>query len=779
MAPHRTRSSWTMLNPKSFFHTATLMGLVAVLSYLIAKLGVALVLRPQMLWPLWPGCAFLVAVLLLVPRKVWPILIAAGLTGFVVYDLQVGLTLRPIALLILGDTVEVLVAAVGLSYAFHGLPVLNSIKSLVRYSFFAVILAPLAAVFITTNAFGGDYWIRWRIGFFTEALALLTLTPAILTWVSTRRAWMRRSRAFYVEAAAQIATFSFLGYLAFIAPGPHTPALLYSLLPFLLWSALRFGVWGISTSMIVLAFVSIWGAVHGRGPFLESSPLHNVLSLQLFLSFAAATFMVLAALAEEQKQSERAFRESEKRFRLVADTAPALIWMSGTDKLCTYFNKPWLNFTGRSIALELGDGWAEGVHPEDLQRCVDTYTEAFERREQFRREYRLRRQDGEYRWVLDIGVPRFDEDRSFIGYIGCGVDVSERKHAEQALAKSEERFSKAFRQSPMILTLSTAKDNRYIDVNETFERVTGWHPDEVIGRTAFELGLWVEPTEGLEVMERILVEGSLRGVEARFCMKDGSIRTGEVSAELIELDGQPCALGVIADITERKNAEEALSTVSHRLIDAQEQERARIARELHDDIGQRLALLAVELDQIHQESPNFSEVRSRMGELHKQVSEIAIDIQTLSRELHSSKLEYLGLAAAVRGFCHDFGRQQQVEIDFKTHDLPALLPPDISLCLFRVLQEAVHNSVKHSGVRHIEVGLWGTLGEIHLTVSDSGAGFDSEPAKQTRGLGLVSMEERLKLLNGALSIQSQRNRGTTVHARIPYNSRNDSIRAAV
>jgi signal transduction histidine kinase len=132
----------------------------------------------------------------------------------------------------------------------------------------------------------------------------------------------------------------------------------------------------------------------------------------------------------------------------------------------------------------------------------------------------------------------------------------------------------------------------------------------------------------------------------------------------------------------------------------------------------------------------------------------------------------------MRGFCREFGEQQKVEIDFQTHDLPSPLSPDISLCFFRVLQEALHNSAKHSGVRHFEVRLWGTSNEIHLTVSDSGAGFDREAAKTSPGLGLISMEERLKLLNGTLSIDSQFKRGTTVHARVPLNSEGDSLLAA-
>jgi PAS domain S-box-containing protein len=136
----------------------------------------------------------------------------------------------------------------------------------------------------------------------------------------------------------------------------------------------------------------------------------------------------------QRREAERVVRESEARFRLVANAAPVMIWMSGVDKLCTYFNQPWLKFTGRSLEAELGNGWSEGVHPEDLTRCSETYIHAFDRREPFAMEYRLRRHDGEYRWILDQGVPRFNEGGSFAGYIGSCSDITERKLAEEALA---------------------------------------------------------------------------------------------------------------------------------------------------------------------------------------------------------------------------------------------------------------------------------------------------------------------------------------------------------
>jgi PAS domain S-box-containing protein len=224
------------------------------------------------------------------------------------------------------------------------------------------------------------------------------------------------------------------------------------------------------------------------------------------------------------------------------------------------------------------------------------------------------------------------------------------------------------------------------------------------------------------------------------------------------------AVVAFVDITQRKMSEAALASVSGKLIEAQEQERSRIARELHDDVGQRLALLAIELAQLQKGPAYSSEFPGRIGQLQKRTTEIAADIQSLSHELHSPRLQFLGIAAAMSGFCKEFGAQQKVEIDFETHDLPIPLSPDISLCFFRVLQEALHNAAKHSGTGHFEVRLWGTPDEIHLTVRDSGAGFDIREAKTGRGIGLISMEERLKILRGTLSIESQLQHGTTIHA---------------
>jgi signal transduction histidine kinase len=157
--------------------------------------------------------------------------------------------------------------------------------------------------------------------------------------------------------------------------------------------------------------------------------------------------------------------------------------------------------------------------------------------------------------------------------------------------------------------------------------------------------------------------------------------------------------------------------------------------------------------------------------------EISTSVQTMSHQLHSSKLEYLGLVNAIRSFCREFSEQQKMEIDFKSHDVPTLTT-ELSLSLFRVLQESLHNAAKHSQVKHFEVELWGNSGEIHLTVSDLGVGFDTETAMRGTGLGLTSMRERLRMFDGELSINSQLQRGTTIHACVPFTSSSDATRAA-
>jgi signal transduction histidine kinase len=221
----------------------------------------------------------------------------------------------------------------------------------------------------------------------------------------------------------------------------------------------------------------------------------------------------------------------------------------------------------------------------------------------------------------------------------------------------------------------------------------------------------------------------------------------------------------------RMMSEAALSSVHRKLIDAEERVHARIGKDLHDDIEQRLALLAVNVAQISPDRSNPpDEVSNLMDGIREEASRLAADIQVLAYELRPYKLEYLGIARVMQNFCRKFGEQHNVEIDFKSRDLPNALPLDGSLSLVRVLREALHNSAKHSGVGHFEVELFGASEAIHLAIHDSGVGFDPKAARKGSGLGLISMQERLKLVKGEFSIDSQPKTGTTIRAWVPLSN---------
>jgi PAS domain S-box-containing protein len=381
--------------------------------------------------------------------------------------------------------------------------------------------------------------------------------------------------------------------------------------------------------------------------FWERDRKYIIPAVMLIVAQAVLISGLLWQRARKRK-AEAVLRESEKRFRVMADTTPSLVWMCDPQGRITYLNERRIAFTGPDPDAGYGDTWTDYVHPDDLKNVLDSVAQALKARQPFSKEYRLRRSDGVYRWMLDVASPRVNGDGSFAGFIGSAIDVTDQKLAQQALEK-----------------------------------------------------------------------------------------------------------------------------VSGQLIEAQEKERSRIARELHDDICQRLALLSMELEQADRVSHQSPEaVKKNLEEIRNHCSEIAGDVQSLSHQLHSSKLEYLGAAAAIRGFCHEFSRQHEVSIEFSENNIPRHLPKDISLCLFRVTQEALHNAVKYSGVSEFRVELTATAEEIQLIVRDEGRGFDVEEAKKSGGLGLLSMQERVHLVHGSLCVESKPGTGTSVLAVVPLAAEN-------
>ncbi len=352
--------------------------------------------------------------------------------------------------------------------------------------------------------------------------------------------------------------------------------------------------------------------------------------------------------------------------------------------------------------------------------------------------------------------------------VSLQAEITERKRTEEALRESEERHRHLV-ESANDWVWEVDANVVYTYVGPQCRKILGYEAEEIIGKTPFDLMPPEEARRVAAVFASIAAERKpVRGLENINRHKDGHLVSLETNGvPVINREGEFLGYrGMDRDITERKQAEAALASVSRKLIEAQEQERTRIGRELHDDVNQRLAMLAVKLEQLRHSPSDFL---NRVQGLREEVSEISSDVQALSHEMHASKLEYLGAVAGMKSWCKEFGGRQRIEVDFRP-DVRSRVPSDIGLCLFRVLQEALHNAAKHSGVKRIEVQLHEELGEIHLTIRDSGKGFDIEAARDGRGLGLTSMQERVRLVNGTMTIQSKPMAGTTIHARVSLES---------
>ena len=533
--------------------------------YLGCKIGFALTLTPHPVSVLWPPNSILVAALLLTPPRIWGFVLLAAFPAHWAAQLQSHVPPLMILCWFISNSCEALIGA-GLTRYLVGGPIrFTTLRNVGVFCLCVVVIGPclssfLDAAFVVWNNWGEDtYRELIRIRLFSNALAALIVVPMVVTWATSGIQFLRTGRlSRYLEACALFVGLLLVSYAVLYKFGSGTDsALLFLPLPFLLWAAVRFGSLGASTAISAVSFLAIWSAAHGHGPFSGGPPEQDALSIQIFLIVLAIPLLFLATVIEERRTGDTVLIESESRFRVVADAAPVLIWMAGVDKLCTFFNKPWLEFTGRTIQQEMGNGWAEGVHPDDLQKCLEVYTQAFDARQPFVMQYRLRRNDGEYRWVSDQGVARHTAQGGFAGYIGSCVDVTELMRKEEALREFEERVILAAQaahlgvwemdpdtnevwMSDSARTLFQFDSETRLDHAALQDRV---HPeDRALRDSAIKRA--IETEREYEIEYRILLpDGNLRWIGGR-----GRCLTGE--------NGKGARLiGVSIDITPRKLAE--------------------------------------------------------------------------------------------------------------------------------------------------------------------------------------------------------------------------------
>jgi len=379
------------------------------------------------------------------------------------------------------------------------------------------------------------------------------------------------------------------------------------------------------------------------------------------LVILVGAIVALVVLLTRSVRAERAVRASEARVRLVADRAPVMIWTARPDTSLDFLNHTCVGFTGRPLEQLLNEGWLDSVHPEDLDRCLQTYGPAFEARKPFFMEYRVRHADGEYRWLLATGVPKYGADGSFAGYIGCDVDITERRNAEDRIRESQAALAQSHQET---------------------QHLAG------------------------------------------------------------------------------------------RLIEAQDTERARIARDLHDDVSQQLAGVSIAFSGLKQRLGGYGvseELQQELVDLQQQTLTLARNVRQLSHDLHPTVLRHLGLGKALASYCGELERSHGVVMRCGTDGEFASIGPEAGLCLYRIAQEALRNVVAHAGASRADVRLCRKDHQAEITITDDGHGFDLNDPERRHGLGLVSITERAKLAGGTVSIETGLNRGTHVRATIPVN----------
>ena len=349
----------------------------------------------------------------------------------------------------------------------------------------------------------------------------------------------------------------------------------------------------------------------------------------------------------EGQRTLDALRESESRFRTLAECVPVVVWMTDQNSSCTYISGYWREFTGRDPQKDLGYQWVEAIHPDDRDRVLRDFVEASRTEKPYRGEYRVKRADRQYGWLSDHGVAFFHADGTYAGHIGTCVDITAHKNRE---------------------------------------------------------------TTGYRVQDNLML--------------------------------------------------------------GQEAERKRVARELHDGVGQRIALLTMALREVEGLVPAASPaLQEKLRLVEDEVARIATDLHRLSHNLHPSTVAHLGLIPALRRLCTEFSDQMNIAVEFVAVGDCADMPEETALALFRVGQECLANVARHSQSRTANVFLIKRPAEIRLTIIDNGVGFDLSRVHSSPGLGLVSIHERARMLGADVEIRSS-SRGTQVELRLPLSDEN-------
>lgn len=825
----QTVPAYLLQHRKWLVQTVTL----ALVYYLGARLGLLLAFEKSNSSPVWPPAGIALAGLLLFGWRLWPgVWLGALVANVEVFAQNQAATPSTIiwvsAVIACGNTMEALFGRMlcdrwlsrsssedvvsGMEYQL-----LSGKLGVFQFAAMGLIAAIVSAwigpLAVTLSGISSwtDFpfvWISWWFG---DASAILLLTPFLLA--------LRNLPLLKMTSLPRWETLAAFGLLVlavgtvfgewFGVNGAKLPITFVTIVP-LIWIALRIGLRATTTAIVLLTVLSIWNTQHGLGPFTQPVENESLLLLMSYLWLMSCTSLALAgtvttrwhayaALQEAnvlRDATMAALHESEERFRTMAESAPVLIWISGLEKQCTYFNKTWLDFTGRSMEQELGNGWSEGVHPDDLQHCLDIYTSAFDARQPFKMEYRLRRHDGTYRWLLDHGAPRYADSNRFEGYIGSCVDITENKIAEDTVRQSEGLLRSITDHSTEMIF---AKDDRsrIIFINTTGLRIVGLPLEKILGHTDTEIH--VDTNEAATFLtndQRVMEMRMTETIEETLTTSSGG-RLTLLTTKTPRLDAAGNVVGIVGvarDITEFKQTQNALIHLNEELekrvalrtaalqqanedlsreiaerqrlendmLHIAEREQRRLGQYLHEELSQHLVgigfLCRVLSDKLNDE--NHPKARG-VSELSSMLQEALDSTRDLAKSYYPVELETGGLITALQSLAERTSRLFGVNCDFKSdEDLAFFSDSQSAIHFYRIVQEAVTNALKHGKATHIVIECKTTDGIKSITITDDGRGF--EPKNGSTGLGLHFMRYRARLVGAEMEVKKPGPNGCSV-----------------
>jgi PAS domain S-box-containing protein len=756
---------------------------------------------------LWPPNAFLLSALILSPKRRWPLMLMTTLPIQLGIQVSEGVPWMTSLSWFISNCLEALIGAALIRRFVSPRNILSTFRGALIFLIFGVAVAPFLTSFtdvggVLLTRYGKDFWTLWNERLYSNMASMVVFAPPIIAFVQT---WLTGSFSVRkVVEAICIAALS-IGVLLFIFHSPitsHEPLGLFLLLPLLLWSAVRFGSAGASTSLLTISLFTISETISGHGPFV-----YRIRMLQVFFVILTMPFLCLGAVIEERREIEKVSRANQQLSELLAEIASRFVNLrwdlideeihKSVARVREYLQVDRLSVFERvdSECLHLFySARAEGVSvPPDIVTIESVQSFGIDPNGT---QIKLLSQDDPdvsataaaflesigNRSVLAVPIPGDDHLQGFIT-VACDqpaleraasagplikilgeviFDGLERKRVSQSLAESEQRFRHIADHTSMLVWMSDA-DGVYTYINAAWINFTG------LPSLQHDAAGWfrcIHPDDFERVhteMESARARRAPVQIEYRFRRYDGEFRH-ILDTGVPRFSGNGSFLGYVGsalDVTELKRAEQLSSNFSGQLLLAQETERRRIARELHDDIGQRIALLAIELDRLKAQG---GAADGPITKLLRDSKEISASLRDLSHNLHSTGVEVLPLATALRAFCKDFNNgHPDLHVTFSEEPVPAVLPYDVKLCFYRIAQECLQNVVKHSSASAVFLHLAVVGGNLKLTVIDNGVGFDVAKGR-TLGLGIRSMRERVRLLGGTFRVESQEGAGAKIEA---------------